>query len=253
MPVGAASGERARGSGEARVGDALTLRVESVARTTHAARVVRLALAGVPFHYAAGQAAMLGLHGQALRKPYSIACAPEQASRDEALEFLIKVDRFGSPGQHLAGLRSGSLVDVEGPIGAFSFPADPAERRFLFVAGGTGISALRAMLWHVLLARPADRAAVIYSARTPRDFAYGGELRRLSRERRIHLTLTATRDAGRSWRGDRGRINAARLGRLLDHEPTLCFLCGPPALVEAVAPLLRHLGVADNRIRMEEW
>ena len=42
------------------------------------------------------------------------------------------------------------MVDVEGPLGSFTFPADPEERRFVFIAGGTGIAPLRAMLRHAL-------------------------------------------------------------------------------------------------------
>lgn len=233
--------------------DVLRLRVQTVITATPHIRIVRLTLGRAPLVYKAGQSVMLGLHGQPLRKPYSIACAPEEARREGHLEFLVKVGAHGSAGPHLSRLRRGAMMDLEGPFGRFHFPDEPAERHFLFIAGGTGIAPLRAMLWHVLLTRCPGRLGVIYSARSPREFAYAAELRRLARTGTIDLALTASRDAGPGWRGARGRISAQRLARFIHDPATLCFVCGPPALTTAVGPLLRELGIAAARIRTEEW
>ena len=54
--------------------------------------------------------------------------------------------------------RPGTRIDFEGPTGAFTLGAAPAPA-YLFVAGGTGISPLRAMLRH-LIATDAGVAAV---------------------------------------------------------------------------------------------
>jgi ferredoxin-NADP reductase len=230
----------------------VTLRVASVRPATPRTRLVRLALDG-PFSYRAGQSVALGLHGQRLRRPYSIACAPEEAAQSGHLEFLVKVDASGEPGPHLAGLRRGAAVDVEGPFGRFYLPEGATERRFLFVAGGAGIAPIRAVLWHVLLARRPRAVGLLYSARTPAEFAYRGELHRLARQGRLRLLLTATREAGPSWRGARGRLDGSQLAAMIDHPATLCFLCGPPAFVAELAPLVRRLGIAPSRIRTEEW
>ena len=113
-------------------------------------------------------------------------------------------------------------VDVEGPVGSFTFPPAPAEHRFLFVAGGTGIAPLRAML-HEALARPAPtQISVIYSARTPNEFAYGPELRALAAAGRLSLWQTVTREAEEHWDGAQGRI---ALGHL---EPDTSTATRPP-------------------------
>lgn len=62
-----------------------------------------------------------------------------------------------------------------------------------------------------------------------------------------------TREASAGWRGDRGRITRRRLASLAIDPLTLCFVCGPPAFVAEVASLLRRLGVAPRRIRVERW
>ena len=142
------------------------------------------------------------------------------------------------------------------PFGRFTFPAAPDVERFLFVAGGTGISPLRAMYRHALAVAPPQRppqVAVLYSARTPDEFAYAPELRELAAAGRIELRLTVTRATDAPWHGSRGRIDAAQLGPLVHDAETLCFICGPRAMVDEMPPALAALGVRPDRIRVEEW
>src|SRR5205823_2737041 len=155
----------------------MTLHVRDVLPATPRARLLRIDLDGRTFDYAAGQASKIGAQGADVRKPYSIANAPEDAARDGWLEVLVGLDRAGMAGPHLT-LEAGARVDVEGPLGTFTFPANPPERRFVFIGGGTGIAPLRAMLRHALTI-PHREIGVFYSARTPDDFAFEPELRGL--------------------------------------------------------------------------
>jgi ferredoxin-NADP reductase len=43
------------------------------------------------------------------------------------------------------------------------------------------------------------------------------------------------------------------LGPLLHDRATLCFICGPRALVDDMPRLLTELGVESRRILIEEW
>lgn len=231
----------------------LVLRVVSVRKETPATRIVRLDLEGEPFSYLAGQAATIGPADRDERVPYSIASAPEDTSRDGHLEFLIKVHADGRWGEDFDVPRRGSRLTVHGPLGNFVFPDEPEERRFLFIAGGTGIAPVRSMIRHALARRQPGRMRLFYSARTPVDFPYLRELRALARQRCIELTLTATRECSARWRGGRGRIAAAQLAPLVDAPETLCFVCGPAAMVDEVPVMLRQLGVSRTRIRLEDW
>jgi ferredoxin-NADP reductase len=231
----------------------LILRVSSVTRATTSTRIVRLDLAGAHFAYLPGQAATIGIAGQSEAVPYSIASAPEEAQRSGALEFLIKVEASGRWGHKFDRIARGMRLTVEGPFGTFTFPAHPRERRFLFIAGGTGIAPVRSMIRHLELARQPGRVRLLYSAKTPSDFPYLRELRALARAGRLELSLTATREVGARWRGDRGRIGASRLAPLVDDPRTLCFVCGPTAMVNDVPLMLMGLGIAKERILVEQW
>lgn len=201
------------------------------------------------FGYEPGQSALIGAHGQPDRRHYSLATPPEIARRDGALEFLVRTERDGAIGPHLDGIHRGSLVDVEGPVGRFVLPRAFDERHLLFVAGGTGIAPIRAMLLGAA-AMPALSLTLAYSARTSREFAFLGELNGM-RKQGLRLLLTATREAPRSWKHERGRLNQTRLSSLVQRAETLCFVCGPPALVEDVPQALMKLGVDESRIRTE--
>jgi NAD(P)H-flavin reductase len=230
----------------------LTLPIREVLPVTPRARLARLDLDGHAFDYLAGQAVTIATHGHEKRRPYSIAGAPEDAHRDRVLELLIGVDAEGNPGDHLLTLQPGHLLDVDGPLGTFTFPPQPKERRFVFIAGGTGIAPLRAMLRHALVL-PHRNIGLFYSARTPDEFAFEDELRRLAAAGDIELRQTITRATDSDWTGPRGRLKRDALEELVHDPATLCFVCGPPTLVDEMPKLLAELGIPRERIRIEEW
>jgi NAD(P)H-flavin reductase len=229
----------------------LTIPVREVLPATPRARIARLDLNTHAFDYAPGQAVSIASHGQDTRRPYSIAAAPEDARRDGWLELLVGVDAGGSPGPHLT-LEPRRLVDVEGPFGSFTFPQAPEERRFVFIAGGTGIAPLRAMMRRAL-SLPHRNIGFFYSVRTPDEFAYEQELRGLARAGEIELRQTVTRTNDADWHGLRGRLKREALEELVHDPATLCFICGPPTLVNEMSKILADLGIPRERIKIEQW
>ncbi len=229
----------------------LTLPLREVLPATPRARIARIQLDGQAFDYAPGQAVAVGNHGHEKRRPYSIAAAPEDARRDGWLELLVGVNAEGTPGAHLT-LEPGQWVDVEGPLGSFTFPQTPEERRFVFIAGGTGIAPLRAMLRRALTL-PHRNIGLFYSVRTPDEFAYESELRGLAEAGDIELRQTVTRATDTDWTGPRGRLKREALEELVHDPATLCFICGPPTLVDEMPKILADLGIPPERIRIEEW
>jgi glycine betaine catabolism B len=228
---------------------ALTLRIREVLRATPRAKIVRLDLGDHEFSYDAGQAIAITVNG-GKRSFYSIASSPEDSWRGRMLELLVGTDASEPPETAFRPV-VGAIVNVEGPFGSFTFPRNPPERRFLFVAGGTGIAPLHAMLCHAL-AIPHDSVGLFYSARTPDDFAYIDEFQEYAREGRIELRQTVTRSDEAHWTGMRGRITRVTLAALVDDRGTLCFVCGPPTMVDEVPRLLEAIGVERSRIRTEE-
>lgn len=231
----------------------VTLPILDVVRATPRSRLLVLGLEAVTFPFLPGQAVMVGQHGTSDRRPYSIASSPQRAAETRTLELLVGVDARGAVGSHLPAPAPGTRVDVEGPLGSFTFPDAPAQRRLLFVAGGSGIAPLRAMLDHALRAHPAEQISVLYSARRADEFAFVDELNALAEAGRIELHCTVTRDDG-SWGGGRGRIGRSHFEAVLhDRLDTLCFVCGPSRMVAESVLMLGELGVPTEAIRTEQW
>jgi NAD(P)H-flavin reductase len=95
--------------------------------------------------------------------------------------------------------------------------------------------------------------ALLYSARRADEFAFIEELQAHADMGRLELHQTVTRDDA-DWRGERGRIGRAHFEAVL-HEPanTLCFVCGPEAMVTESVATLAGLGVDPAAIRIEQW
>src|SRR5688500_47426 len=113
----------------------------------------------------------LGPAGSKRLTPYSIASAPEDTARDGHVEFLIRIHTHGRWGvdYQFELPQRGQRLRIRGPLGRFTFPDAPQDRRFLFIAGGTGIAHVRTMILH---ARTITAAHIylLYTTRMPHHF-----------------------------------------------------------------------------------
>jgi ferredoxin-NADP reductase len=234
-------------------GVTLVLPAREILQATARTRIITVDLGATPFSFRAGQAVFAGLADGAVRRPYSIACSPGQTARTNTLELLVLIDDHEAPDPHLERAVSGTLLRIEGPFGSFGVPSPLPERHLLLIAGGTGIAPLRSIMWDTLEHDADVDVTLLYSARSPEEFAYLDELRGLAAEGRIRLTLTVTRDNADSWIGTRGRMDVALITSSLTTTDTRCVVCGPPALVSHATGLLRDAGVAAERIATETF
>ena len=138
-------------------------------------------------------------------------------------------------GRHEGGLVSnhlyrfahpGMVVGLSAPGGDFVLPT-PRPRRILFVSGGSGITPVLSMLRTLRAEAFGGELCFVHYARTPEEACYRDELARMSDVRVLH---GFTRSAAGELTGhfDAGHLAAAM------PDPDAVFVCGPPALVEAV-------------------
>jgi benzoate/toluate 1,2-dioxygenase reductase subunit len=226
----------------------ISLPIRHVTSATPRTRILSLDLTSQSFPFSAGQAVMIGLYGATLRKPYSIASAPWEVAKTGVMHVLVQIEDT-SLDPHLERATPGTLVDVAGPFGSFAMPIDHVP--LLFVAGGTGIAPLRSIMMERLARPAAPPIALVYSARSPEEFAFRAELDALAAAKRISTHFTVTRDD--RWSGRRGRIDAALLKDALPSANANCFICGPPELVSDAQELLRTLGVDVSQIQIERY
>lgn len=228
----------------------LTASVVEVVAATPRTRLVRLHLNGRTFGYRAGQAVRVRPHGGGPASVYSIAAAPADVSTTGHLELLVRFDPT-RPSVPVFELSTGTLVDVEGPLGALSLPLEiVATERLVFIAGGSGIAPIRAMVREAL-ATTSRPITLFYSARTDDEFAFAEELTTLAAGGHIVLVRTVTR-AGSVEIPERRRISVADLAPYAD-QSTRFIVCGPLELVTATTAALTTLGVPPAHIHTDRW
>jgi predicted ferric reductase len=169
--------------------------------------------------------------------PYSLSAAP---GRDR---LRITVKDLGDHSRSLGYLRPGTRVWVEGPFGAFT--ADDARRGAVLLAGGVGITPLRAMF-----ASLPGRVTLIYRARSWSDVVFRDELDAIARARgaRVHYVVGSRAELG----GD--PLTAAVLRRLVPglHKQDV-YVCGPTGMMASAVAALADAGVPRRRVHFESF
>jgi ferredoxin-NADP reductase len=194
---------------------------------------------------------------QAVRS-YSIASPPEDHN------VVLTVERLddGEVSPYLVDeVRPGDQLEFRGPIGGY-FVWDISEGGpVLLIGGGSGIVPLMAMIRHRLAAGSDAPMRLLYSARSPAEVIYRGELDGLD-GRGIEVIYTYTRVQPPGWTGYSRRIDAAMLAevapspadRLAGSNPQpLIYICGPTNFVETAANALLTQGHAAARIKTERF
>jgi ferredoxin-NADP reductase len=149
----------------------------------------------------------------------------------------------------LVELPIGAEVDVEEPKGSFLLPEE-TDQRYVFIAGGIGITVFRCMLRYIVEEHLPHRVTLVYSNRDRESAAFLDELLELEQVNpNLQLVLTMTDDP--DWDGETRRIDGDFLqDHFGDELQSLTYLiAGPPAMVEGVAGTLHAAGVPEERIR----
>ncbi|MGH9128798.1 MAG: ferredoxin reductase family protein [Acidimicrobiales bacterium] len=172
--------------------------------------------------------------------PYSLSAAPNS-------EFLrLTVKSLGDHSSGVAGLRRGTWVMAEGPYGAFT-QRRRTRRRVLLIAGGVGITPIRA-LFESVPGGPGE-VSLIYRSRTPDELAFRDELEAIAawRGAALHYLVGSSRQHPVFMTSDHLSQLVPDLAR---HD---VYLCGPPAMAAAVISALRAAGVPGRHIYREDF
>jgi CDP-4-dehydro-6-deoxyglucose reductase, E3 len=207
-------------------------------------------------HHTPGQHLCLSatLNGERVERYYSIASAP---AGDNRFEVCVKVaGQGGAFGEHLVQLRPGDELGFKGPAG--SFQLRKPTRDAVFVASGTGLAPLRAMVHH-LIGGEQDRSGgsqltLILGTRRPDWRFYYDEFSDLARRLpnfRFWPTVSRSCDG---WNGRTGysqtHLHEALAGRTSDVD---VYLCGHAAMVEEIRCTLEHSGFDIDAIVYEKY
>ncbi len=167
------------------------------------------------------------IDGRRRTRPYS----PASAEGGRLLELTVGLHDGGLVSTYLyENAKPGMTVGLDSVGGDFVMPAQ-RPRRILFVSGGSGITPVLSMLRTLKAEGFTGDAAFIHYARSADEACYRDELDTMPGVRVLH---GYTRDdAGADLDGYFAPHHLAAAMA----EPDAIFVCGPPALVDAVREL----------------
>jgi ferredoxin-NADP reductase/DMSO/TMAO reductase YedYZ heme-binding membrane subunit len=173
--------------------------------------------------------------------PYSLSAMPQP----DLIRITVKArgDHSGS----LAHLKPGTRIIAEGPYGAFT--PSLTGRRLLFIAGGVGITPIRAM-FAALPKRMSGGITLLYRASHPRDVVFSRELNAIANDRQaaLHYLIGSRAELGYD------PLDAQHLQQTV---PGLhryeAYVCGPSGMTEAAVRSLVAAGIPRRRIHHENF
>lgn len=193
------------------------------------------------------------IDGQRVCRSYTLASTPTQPDQ---LEIGIKRVAGGPFSNWICDrLAVGDRVRMSGPFGDFSCAPRPPEK-LLLLSAGSGITPMLSMARWIVDRGLAVDVRFLHLARSRAELMYGAELKRLARAHpTLQVKLSLSQEpADSTWRGARGRLDAALLRRAVNDLPErTAYLCGPQGFMDSARALLRAGGLDPARLHVESY
>ena len=184
-------------------------------------------------------------------RPFSIASDPRDKRN---LEFIIRRNPVGICTKWIfEKMQVGDEIRLNGPHGEFRLHDTPREA--LFIAGGSGLSAIRSILLEMKNNKSPKKARLFFGAATCRDLYLLDELRDFEKTLPDFRFIPAVSAVcpGDGWDGETGLITtvvAKHAGNCAEAE---AYLCGSPAMVNACIDVLTAHGMPCSQIFFDKF
>ncbi len=222
---------------------------------------------GQPLDFIPGQFLQIHFHyadGTATKRSYSLATIHDHAmGPGEAVEIAVSYVSGGAATALFENLPDGGTVDASGPYGRFCLMPADANRRYLLIGTGTGVTPYRAMLPQLaqLIGERGIQVVLLFGARTPVELLYGDEFRAFAQQhpRNFRFVPCFSRELPPS---DSPHAHAdVRHGYVQqflaefapDAQGDIAYLCGNPNMVDACFESLKGFGLPVPQIRREKY
>jgi CDP-4-dehydro-6-deoxyglucose reductase len=218
-----------------------------------------------PLAFAAGQYVDVTAPS-GVRRSYSMAQAPAVTNRVELQ--IRRVDGGAMSDWWFSYAKQNDLVRLRGPLGTF-FLRETANVDLVFLATGTGIAPIRAMLAQLAALddasqRPAS-VRVFWGGRTPADLyldptdglVHAGSHANpdAAANPRVSIAYTPVLSrADAAWQGARGHVQQALLqGDTALGPATRVYACGSPAMIDDARASLVAAGLAPRHFHSDAF
>jgi ferredoxin-NADP reductase len=215
---------------------------------------------GQAFAFIPGQFVQVHFHyadGKATKRSYSVATIGD-GSPVERLEIAVSYVDGGAATELLANLKEGDSIDSSGPYGRFCLMDADANRRYLLVATGTGVTPYRSMLPQMkkLIVARGIEVALVYGARNEAELLYADEFEAFAQENpnfHFYACLSRTPRSLPRPHDRNGHVQVALTELQPDAAHDVAYLCGNPDMVDQAFAQLKEAGLPIPHIRREKY
>jgi len=221
---------------------------------------------GQPLEFIPGQFIQVHFEyadGTPTKRSYSLATVHDHAiGPGEAVEIAVSYVPGGAATALFEGLEIGQTINASGPFGRFCLMPKDANRRYLLIGTGTGVTPYRAML-PLLERQMAERGVevvLLFGARNPGELLYGDEFRAFAEShpgfRFLPCFSRELPEPGSAH--EHPDVRHGYVQQFLDElapsaDTDLAYLCGNPDMVDACFAALKDHGLAVPQIRREKY
>lgn len=226
--------------------------VTHITQLTHDIRGLQLRLVEpAAIKFKAGQYLDLLVPSTNEWRSYSMANPP---SRPHEIELMIKLMPGGLFSDYVeATLKPGDALSLQGPYG--NFHLRDTQREAIFIAGGSGMAPLLALLRDMAEKNDTRTVTYFYGARTQRDLFQLEELHGLEqRLANFHFIPALSEPAADDvWDGEHGLITEVVKRFVSSGAGKEAYMCGPTAMIDAAIVTLTRLGVQETAIFYDKF
>lgn len=185
----------------------------------------------------------------ALKRYLSISSSPTEGGY---LEFTKKITESDFS-RTLDSLSPGDEVTINYPMGKFTF--DESYPKIAFLSGGIGITPIRSMCKYAADKEIHTDIILLYANGTIKDIAFRDDFERMQRQYPSLKVVHVLCEPDKGFVCVTGRINQGVIRENIpDYGERKFYLCGPPAMVEAMKKILSaELQVDADRIITENF
>lgn len=207
---------------------------------------------GQALSFLPGQYANLTVPGTGEVRAYSFSSMPKSSEKgDGEVEFLIRNIPGGLMSTHIAErAKAGDAISFTGPMG--SFYLRPVARPVLFLAGGTGLAPFLAMLDLMEREGFTQPVHLIYGVTADADLVLVDRLEAIAARAPLFTFSTVVADAA-SAHPRKGYVTHHLAPEQLNGGDVDVYLCGPPAMVDAVRRHFHEAGVTPASFHYEKF
>ncbi|MCM8782403.1 MAG: FAD-binding oxidoreductase [Candidatus Omnitrophica bacterium] len=213
----------------------IAVKINEIIQRTYNVKSFRLGMAQW-IDFKAGQFMHISLQeGEKYRRYLSISSSPTEQGYIEFTKKLTESD-FSKA---LNNLRPGDIIRVQYPLGKFTLQDNGNPQRIAFLSGGIGITPIRSICKYVLDENLGTDIILVYANKTIADIAFREDFDAMQRQySKLRITHILSEPAP-GFKCRLGLINANIIKEeIQDYPERKFFLCGPPAMVEAMRKTL---------------